>query len=467
MGEGRGRGVVVTRDVLPGELLLSSRPIAFTSGDEGEIPDGDVLLASIDSSQYTATERSLFRSLVNGNGDEKDSIVPDYLSLAASPADVNVPLAGEDKKALSDAEVHEGDRFGMIVLNSFGEQFQDLAATMSRGEPLQGHLGLWPDFSMINHSCLPTALNYVMARDTMVVRAATPLTKGQEVTINYLGRGSLCAVDERQQELSAGYGFDCMCPRCMWELGATGVAATVSTLQRRLVREVAPAFASATEQQDTAQLRGVERTLAGMLSELGQHASDSTQPGHASNPHSTATSPPPPSAPDSPEQTSPSPQHPKHGDAGGGGSGSSGLPSSSGGGGGGGSGTCSSAPTVDGAGDLLSERDMQWLRASAFDLHSCHNMCCEELQLKAELMEGVQTVAGIAAAVAPGSDLHLFLSVKHLSLAQSLHGQESAEARRVQGQCLEVLTLRYGPVSNATAAHLLQCASRGLDRLEL
>lgn len=54
------------------------------------------------------------------------------------------------------------------------------------------------------------------------------LQQGQEVTINYLGRGSLCAVDERQQELSAGYGFDCMCPRCMWELGATGAAATVS-----------------------------------------------------------------------------------------------------------------------------------------------------------------------------------------------------------------------------------------------
>ena len=36
--------------------------------------------------------------------------------------------------------------------------------------------------------------------------------------INYLGRGSLAPVEERQEALSEGYGFDCTCPRCTAEL---------------------------------------------------------------------------------------------------------------------------------------------------------------------------------------------------------------------------------------------------------
>lgn len=42
-----------------------------------------------------------------------------------------------------------------------------------------GHLGLWPAFSLLNHSCLPSAVNYVVG-DLMVVHAGRHVSKVSE-----------------------------------------------------------------------------------------------------------------------------------------------------------------------------------------------------------------------------------------------------------------------------------------------
>lgn len=39
-----------------------------------------------------------------------------------------------------------------------------------------GHLGLWPAFSLMNHSCVPSAVNYV-GGDVMAVHAARHIPK--------------------------------------------------------------------------------------------------------------------------------------------------------------------------------------------------------------------------------------------------------------------------------------------------
>ena len=100
------------------------------------------------------------------------------------------------------------------ALNCFGEQFQDLPTALCRGDPLHSQLGLWPVFSMLNHSCIPNAVNYTLGpAGYMVVRACRPIMAGEEVCINYLGRGSLRPAVERQRELEESYGFLCGCPR--------------------------------------------------------------------------------------------------------------------------------------------------------------------------------------------------------------------------------------------------------------
>ena len=56
------------------------------------------------------------------------------------------------------------------------------------------------------------------------------------MVINYLGRGSLRPLGERQAELEGGYGFTCTCARCTLEqdpaIAALAAAVQVGSWQR-------------------------------------------------------------------------------------------------------------------------------------------------------------------------------------------------------------------------------------------
>ncbi len=101
--------------------------------------------------------------------------------------------------------------------------------TLASKRSSQAHLGLWLDFAMFNHSCVNNAVNWTL-EDKMIVRASRNIEKvcaqasgvksypslspqGEEICINYLGRGCLTPVELRQETLSSGYGFSCCCPR--------------------------------------------------------------------------------------------------------------------------------------------------------------------------------------------------------------------------------------------------------------
>lgn len=96
--------------------------------------------------------------------------------------------------------------------NSYGEESQDLITASTRADDIHSVLGIWPAFSMFNHSCLPNAVYYTI-RDRMVVRAIAAVAAGEELCINYLGRVNLSPVQLRQDHLEEGYGFTCSCIR--------------------------------------------------------------------------------------------------------------------------------------------------------------------------------------------------------------------------------------------------------------
>lgn len=77
------------------------------------------------------------------------------------------------------------------VFNSYGEEAPDLPASMARGAPLPlpAVAGVFPAFAMLNHSCAPNALMYVLGR-AMVVRAAQHIEQVGGVP----GHGNGCAV---------------------------------------------------------------------------------------------------------------------------------------------------------------------------------------------------------------------------------------------------------------------------------
>ncbi|KAF5841876.1 hypothetical protein DUNSADRAFT_10582 [Dunaliella salina] len=100
----------------------------------------------------------------------------------------------------------------------YGGESDDVILSTARGKELVGHVGLYPQFSLFNHSCVPNAVNYTVGPGhVMVVRAARHIPQGGEVCINYLGSSVMSPLSDRQGALQEGYGFTCGCGRCMAE----------------------------------------------------------------------------------------------------------------------------------------------------------------------------------------------------------------------------------------------------------
>jgi hypothetical protein len=96
---------------------------------------------------------------------------------------------------LSTAQIHKLAT-AAVELNSFGESYQDvvLHAAMcevnstSSQPKFQSFMGVWPAMALLNHACAPNAAVAVEGDAcTMLVRAATPIAAGDEVTICYNG----------------------------------------------------------------------------------------------------------------------------------------------------------------------------------------------------------------------------------------------------------------------------------------
>jgi SET and MYND domain-containing protein len=65
-----------------------------------------------------------------------------------------------------------------VRYNAFGDSFEDLAAAAVRSAPMpHSHVGCWPAFCLLNHSCIPNTVHYVVGQN-MVVRATDDVPAG-------------------------------------------------------------------------------------------------------------------------------------------------------------------------------------------------------------------------------------------------------------------------------------------------
>ncbi|PNG99766.1 Histone-lysine N-methyltransferase ASHR1, partial [Tetrabaena socialis] len=294
---GRGRGLVTTRSVLPGELLLAVAPLALAAEREpavgtataaavvGEAVDGAdakflELQRQLLARRYTAREAAWLSSLAGlappGDDDssaEAAAAAQDAaVALLPSPPELaGAEAAGEGRQqADGEAEVllpmperlRDPDALADVVQANCLEPdggAEDEAAFWARREaadaagdggegggassagPRVGPVGLWPVASMLNHSCQPNAVAYLVG-DTLLVRATRNVGRDSELTISYLpvgggvygidgggggGGGTTAAtaaaatllspLKERQAALEDGWGFVCGCGRCQAE----------------------------------------------------------------------------------------------------------------------------------------------------------------------------------------------------------------------------------------------------------
>lgn len=96
----------------------------------------------------------------------------------------------------------------MDVVNNSSNIAMTLSACCS-------HVGLWPEFGLINHSCVPN-ISVSNVSERLLIRVAIGVVPvGAEITTSYLdvSAGGL-PLQQRQELLQHSYSFTCKCPRC-------------------------------------------------------------------------------------------------------------------------------------------------------------------------------------------------------------------------------------------------------------
>jgi hypothetical protein len=158
---GKGKGLLATRAIKPGELILSEPPLFTTA------------------------------SLSNPATFEKD--------------------LGAIVKGLS----KEGQRAFLSLHNNNPGANPFSNIVRSNGYPLgpNSEVGaIFPLVARLNHSCRPNAQHaWNEARGIEVVHAVRDIQEGEELTLSYLAGG---ASTERQSRLKEYFGFDCTCEAC-------------------------------------------------------------------------------------------------------------------------------------------------------------------------------------------------------------------------------------------------------------
>jgi hypothetical protein len=276
---GAGRGLVASRDVRAGELLLACPPLALLrSPDRSRPHPADLVDVVLDACWEAAAAAE--------NGDDDDDDGAEKLAPLAWLLALHAPDESEDGKeqqqfdtpilplfepetttaqlslslpplalAAARSALEEWRRNAkpnkpphalappwlqrraarVVKANAVGEAHGDLAAALlafseregcggnddEEGRALaasnttQGHVCLFPHFSLLNHDCSPNAVHLTLQSGALVVvRAVRPINAGQPLSISYLGRPQLRPLGERRMALQEGYGFKCACARC-------------------------------------------------------------------------------------------------------------------------------------------------------------------------------------------------------------------------------------------------------------
>lgn len=148
------------------------------------------LLLLLARSSGERIDLDLARGLFNGS-----------LDLAAGPT---APRLDEDQ--LSQA----------VAASCYAEDCEDAALAGMLGVRPESLAGVWPEYSLLRHSCTPNTIHTIIS-GKLILRAAGPILQGDELFTDYLGFSRFAPVAERRARLKGRHGFFCRCHRCVTE----------------------------------------------------------------------------------------------------------------------------------------------------------------------------------------------------------------------------------------------------------
>ncbi|PVG03766.1 hypothetical protein CPB86DRAFT_748218 [Serendipita vermifera] len=235
---GGGRGVIATRDITAGELLIVSKSFTSASAGPGNFYALNFLTNLIDrQAQYNLFQNAVSKlhmnphtadQLYNLYGGDQYPPLP-RASLAATSKSSTLP----ENPLHSSVDV-DGSRIHAICsYNSFGINnpalVKESEPPKDKAQDTDSQLHIFPSY--INHSCIPNA-DRVSFSDVMVIRTARPIQKGEEVTLSYVGVGAI--FEERKGVLSKWFA-QCDCQLCEKD---RGIPSTQKSQKKRWVEQI-------------------------------------------------------------------------------------------------------------------------------------------------------------------------------------------------------------------------------------
>lgn len=216
-----GRGLFITKDVEPGELLLVEK--AFSAvfivqrehGEGVEKPDraadGGAEPQPEEKEKKARDHKKALnlrlKAKIFAKIHSNSSLQPAFQDLYPG---LNINNEGEEPESLCEA-VRTRLRYNGISTSALSIP----SASYTSHSPIKPlSRGIWIHSSYMNHSCNPNVRRSFIG-DLMIVRAQTHIRRDAEIRVDYVS--CLWPVTQRWQMLLSGYGFHCDCERCMSE----------------------------------------------------------------------------------------------------------------------------------------------------------------------------------------------------------------------------------------------------------
>ncbi|BGP18688.1 hypothetical protein JCM10213_006909 [Rhodosporidiobolus nylandii] len=210
---GGGRGVIATRDIEAGELLLVEKAASVGYED----PDSTTVVSLFDLRKNRSAafaQLRLLDSLTAKMADDPSLCEQVYTLYGGDedPATGEGALGGMSSRALdstpASAAVDVARVENIVSQNGFS-----LTDVRDKRDKRYSPVALYVHTAFFNHSCIPNAMRSTYA-DVMVIRARAPISAGSEVFIAYVSPdGDLAEKREDVFKVHFGEG-GCLCPLC-------------------------------------------------------------------------------------------------------------------------------------------------------------------------------------------------------------------------------------------------------------
>lgn len=203
---GKGRGLVATRNIAEGELLLISDPIAESDAAPSTFNPCDMLYGALINAVVNQVSRcpaDMARLYALDSGASHQSVPSVDLFVSETVAVEAASAFPRNVTSISQISA-------IVERNAISSRRDGSCAT-------QRMCALYLLPSLFNHSCCPNAAQ-IFVGSTLVVTAAAPIAAGEEVTLQYFD--VLTTVDERERMCAR---FKCTCDRCRFENNLGGL----------------------------------------------------------------------------------------------------------------------------------------------------------------------------------------------------------------------------------------------------